>query len=334
MMKIFRILLITFSIIFSYYNYVIFENYRIQTGITFDFNRQEFKSDNYQKLKISDREIPNLTGTAFPLYALLAKYQIMFKDYDEALSILHENNNVNPYLRIKESLLAEAYNILGIRDSSYYYSKIAYENLPLNSRHFQQYITELTYKKDLAKINETFLKSRAKSNYQFWLFYFSSVINLKNEKSKPLIDSLAREAIKKFPKNENIKIVTSYILVGQEKVKESYKLFREGITYFEKSNFDLSSERFISAYKLNPLDYSFSENAGMSLIKEQKFKDALEYFKISADYMDKPDDGKSEFGLAYCYKELNQKKLACEYFVKSKGKNYKPAFGYSSSYCN
>jgi len=333
-MTIFRILLITFSIIFSYYNYVIFDSYKMQTGITFDFNRQEFKSDNYQKLKNSNIDFPNISATAFPLYAFLAKYQIMFKDYDGALNTLYENNNVNPYMRIKESLLAEAYLNLGIRDSSFHYSKIAYENLPSNSRHFQQYIMELVFRKDLNKINEVFLKSRAKYNYQYWLNYFSAVINLKNESSRPLIDSLAKEAIIKFPKNENIKIITSYILVGQENVKESYDLFNEGLTYFKKSNFNLSSERFISAYNLNPLDYSFSENAGMSLIKEQKFEKAIEYFKISADYSDKPDDGKSEFGLAYCYKELQQKNLACEYFVKSKEKNYKPAFGYLSSYCN
>lgn len=306
----------------------------MQTEIIFDFNKQEFKSENFQKLKNSNIYFPNLSATAFPLYALLAKYQIMFQDYDEALKTLYENNNVNPYMRIKESLLAEAYFNLGMRDSSYHYSKIAYENLPLNARHYQQYISELTYRKDLDEINKVFLSSRAKNNYQYWLFYFSSVIKHKDERSKPLIDSLAKEAITKFPKNENIKIITSYLLVGQENVKQSYDLFNEGLVYFEKSNFNLSSERFISAYNLNPLDYSFTENAGMSLIKEQKFQKAIEYFNISIDYIDKPDNGKSEYGLAYCYKELGEKKLACDYFLKAREKNYKPAFRFLSSYCN
>lgn len=333
-MIVFRIFFIGLSIVLSYSNYLIFKSYSIQTGVVLDFNKQEFQNQNYEILKNSNIDFPNLSATAFPLYAFLAKYQIMFQDYDGALKTLYENNNINPYMRIKESLLAETYFNLGIRDSSYHYSKIAYENLPLNVRHFQQYITELNYRKDLEKINEIFLKSRAKHNHQYWLNYLSAVIRLKDENSKSLIDSLATEALKRFPKNENIKIITSYILVGQEKVKESYELFNEGLTYFEKSNFNLSSERFISAYNLNPLDYSFTENAGMSLIKEEKFEKAIEYFKISIDYTDKPDDGKSEFGLAYCYKELEQKNLACEYFVKSKEKNYKAAFGYLSSYCN
>lgn len=332
-MSAFRIILIALSIVFSYSNYIIFESYRMQTGIVFDFNKQEFQNENYQILKNSNRDFPNLTATGFPLNALFAKYQLMFEDFNGALNTLFEKDNANPYMRIKESLLSEIYFNLGIRDSSYYYSKIAYENLPLNVRHYQQFITELTYRKDLDEINKTFLNSRAKKNHQYWLFYFTAVIRLKNENSK-IIDSLALEAIKKFPTNNEIKIVSSYILVGEEKVRESYVLYEEGVKYFEKTNFNLASDRFISAYNLNPLDYSFSENAGMSLIEDQRFEEAIEYLNISSENLDKPNDGKSEFGLAICYSKLNEIELACEYLKKSKSLNYKPAFQKFSFSCN
>ena len=321
------------SLVFSYANFKIYNSYKMQTEIIFDFNKQEFKSDNYKKLMNSDIDFPNLSATAFPLYVLLAKYQIMFQDYNGAINTLNQNNNVNPYMRVKESLLAETYLNLGIRDSSYFYSKIAFENLPQNARHYQQYLKELTFREDLDKINEVFLKSRAKHNPEYWLFYFSAVIRLKSENS-PEIDSLARESLKRFPTNNKIKTIASYILIGEEKVRESYDLFKEGIIHFEKSQFNIASDKFISAYKLNEIDYSFSENAGMSLIKEEKYEEAIKYLNISSNNIDKPDDGKSEFGLAVCYMKLNQKEKACTYFEKSMQRNYKAAFGNYSSYCN
>ena len=328
-----RLILISTSLVFAYANFKIFQSYRMQTEIIFDFNKQEFKSDNFKKLMNSDRNFPNLSATAFPLYALFAKYQIMFQDYNGAINTLTQNDNVNPYMRIKESLLAETYFNLGIRDSSYFYSKKAYENLPLNARHYQQYLKELTFRKDIDKINEVFFKSRAKHNPEYWLFYFSSVIRLKSENS-PEIDNLARESLKRFPTNNKIKTIASYILIGEEKVRESYDLFKEGIIHFEKSQFNIASDKFISAYELNKIDYSFSENAGMSLIKEEKFEEAIKYLEISSNNSDKPDDGKSEFGLAISYMNLNQKDKACDYFKQSMQKNYKAAFGNFSSYCN
>ena len=47
----------------------------------------------------------------------------MFQDYNGAINTLNQNNNVNPYMRVKESLLAETYLNLGVRDSSYFYLK-------------------------------------------------------------------------------------------------------------------------------------------------------------------------------------------------------------------
>jgi len=331
-MSAFRIILIALSMIFSYSNYIIFESYRMQTGIVFDFNKQEFQNENYQILKNSNMDFPNLTATGFPMDALFAKYQIMFKDFDGALNTLNKGESSNPYMRIKESLLAEIYFNLGIRDSSYYYSKIAYDNLPLNVRHYQQYISELAYRNDVDEINKTFLKSRAKNKQKFWLLYFTSVIRLEKENSR-IIDSLAVEALKKFPTNQEIKIIASYILVGEEKVKESYVLFEEGVKYFDKTNFNLASDRFISAYNLNPLDYSFSENAAMALIKDKRFEEAVEYLNISIKNRDKPNDGKSEYGLAICYIELKENELACEYLKKSQSLNYKPAFQKLSINC-
>ena len=327
-----RFIIILFSIFLTYLNYKIYNSNVVQTKITADFNSRNYKQENFKILQNTDIEFPNLSATAFPMYALLANYYLMYGDIDQSLKILDRFSNINPYLRVNESLKAEAYFRLGVRDSSYHYAKIAHENLPLNARHFQQYLAELTWRKDIEEINKVFLTSRAKNNPEFWLFYFSSVINLKSENDQK-IDSLAGVALEKFPTNQRIKTIAGYILFGQEEIKKSYVLNQEAISNFENSNFEGAAEKFILAAQLNPIDYSFNENAGMSLIKSGEYEKAIVYLKRALSSADKKDDGKSEYGLGLCLKEMNEKVESCFYLKKAMEKNYKPAFFLATSVC-
>jgi hypothetical protein len=328
-----RILIISISIGVCYLNFIIFKSYVLQTEVVRDYNQLDYKKENFIKLENSKVSFPSLSGTAFPMYAILANYKIMYGDYNGALEILNSHRDVNPYLRVRESLKAEAYFRLGVRDSSYYYSKIAHENLPLNARHYQQYLTELTWRKDLDEINKVFLKSRAKSKAGFWIQYFAAVVSLKKEDDLKIADSLAKIALKRFPTNEKIKAISGYILYGQGNIKKSYELYSEGVKNFQESNFELASQKFIEAVNLNPIDYSFKENAGMSLINTGDFKKASVYLEQSLNSIDKPNNGKAEYGLGMCYKELNQKTKSCEYLTKAMKLNYKPAFNYFSQNC-
>ena len=328
-----RILIISLSIGICYLNFIVYKSYVLQTGVVEDFNALDYKKENFVKLENLKTSFPSLSGTAFPIYALLANYKIMFGDVNGALEILNNYKVVNPYLRVRESLKAEAYFRLGIRDSSYHYSKIAYENLPLNARHYQQYMTELTWRKDLDEINKIFLNSRGKSKPGFWINYFAAIVNLQKENDVSVADSLAKIALKRFPTNEKIKAISGYILYGQGNIKKSYELYSEGVKNFQESNFELASQKFIEAVNLNPIDYSFKENAGMSLINTGDFKKASMYLEQSLNSIDKPNNGKAEYGLGMCYKELNQKTKSCEYLTKAMKLNYKPAFNYFSQNC-
>ena len=329
-----RILIISISLGICYLNFIIFNSYILQTEVVKDYNNSDYKKENFIKLENSKVSFPSLSGTAFPMYAILANYKIMYGDYNGALEILNSHKDVNPYLRVRESLKAEAYFRLGVRDSSYHYSKIAHQNLPLNARHYQQYLTELTWRKDLDEINKVFLKSRAKSKPSFWLQYFAAVINLNKENDSNLTDSLANIALKKFPTNKEIKAISAYILYGQENIKKSYAMFKEGVKNYQESNFELASQKFIEAVNLNPIDYSFKENAGMSLINAGNFKKASIYLEQSLNSIDKPNNGKAEYGLGMCYKEMNQKTKSCEYLAQAMKLNYRPAFNYFSQNCN
>ena len=314
-------------------NYKVFESHRIQPGVINDFNKRIFKEENYIKLKNLDLTYPNLTVTAFPFSALLAEYQISFGEFNEALQTLNNSVNINPHLKIKESLKAEIFFQLGIRDSAYFYSKIAYENLPKNSRHFQQYIRELTHKRDVEKLKEVFYESTFKSNPEYWLNFLSGVVNIRDKNDKE-IDSIAFLALDKFPKNDKINSICGFILYGQKNIEKSYELFKSGVDEFNYNNFIQASKIFSQAYDLNPLDNSFLENAGMALIKAEKYDEAISNLEKVVFSKKNPLSGKPEYGLAICHRELGQIQISCDYFKKSMQMNFRPSFIEFENSCN
>jgi len=328
-----RILIISISLFFCYLNFKVYQSYKVQVEPIFEFNKNEYKSNTYYSLQNFDIDFPNLSATSFPMYSLLARYQISFGDYNKALDLLNESSNVNPYLKVKESLKAEIYHLLGVRDSSFYYSKLAFEGLPQNAKHFQQYIKELVYRKDYDEINKIFLNSEAKYNSDYWLNYFSAFVN-KKTKHKKTVDSLALLAIEKFPTNNQLKTISAYILYGQDNIKESYELFELGIKDFESANYEGASRNFMKSLELNPTDYTFYENAGMSLINTGEYKKAIEYFEKVLNFKDAPKDGKSFFGIATCHFELGDRDLACSFYRKSRDYGYQPAYQRLAEFCN
>lgn len=334
-MKIFKaIFLIIFPLII-YSNYIIWNSYVIQTSAITDFNTRKYNSDTYQKLAVLNINFPNLSATAFPMYGLLAMYHIAFEQYSDALETLNNSKDSNPFLRIKESLKADVYHTLGVRDSALYFSKIAYENLPKNTRHYQQYLTELVRLKEIDTIKKIFKNSNAKYNPQYWTIFLSSVINIRDTNDKE-IDSIAKEALRNFKGNPEIKTISSFILYGQDNVIKAAELFDEGILLFENNHFNEASKKFIEALNLNPLEYTYFENAGMSLINSGDFKGAIPYFEnvIYSEENERPKNGKSEFGIGFCYNELGEKELACKFLNEAMKFNYKAAYSIFSSNCN
>ena len=326
----FLIIIVTFCSV--YLNYKVYNSYVVQTEITRDFNNRDYGQENFVKIQNLDLSYPNIGGTALPLYAFLAKYQITYKEYYKAIETLNQENNVNPYLMVIESLKAEVYSNLGIRDSVYYYSKIAYENLPKNARHFEQYIKVLVQKKDLNSIKKVFRESTIKSNYQYWLIYFAAVIKLKDNQDDE-IAKYARLAITKFPNNDEIKTISAFILFGQENVTKSYELFQKGTKEFSNGDFEKSAAYYIEAISLNEMDYSFYENAGMALFKDKKYNESIEYFQKVINNFN-PKTGKSEYGLASAYFKLGEKQKSCDLYLASMKFDFKPAFIDHSKKCN
>ena len=330
--KIYIVLFFFASLISIYSNYKVWVSSRFQSGVIPDFNSQSFSSDNYMKFETIDLDYPNLGATALPMKGFYAKYHITFNNYYKALEILRSEENSNRYFKFIESLKAEAYFNLGIRDSAYYYSKEAYENLPQNPLHYQQYIRELTHRKDLKTIKKVFRERKA-DGFEYHRDFLSSSINLMEDDDQEIIES-AKASLKLYPNNETIRALVAFLLYGETNVNQAYVVYQEGFKEFENNNFNNAANKFIEAFELFPMDYLFAENAGMSLVKNKNFKEAIEYFKKAIELENTEEKtGKSEFGLATCYFELNEIELACDFFTKSMILKYKPAFSSYNKLC-
>jgi tetratricopeptide (TPR) repeat protein len=264
--------------------------------------------------------------------AFLAYFHFVNNQPIKALNLMDSIPSANPYLYAYESMKAEIFTSLGTRDSALYYAKLAHEGLPLNVRHFQQYIQELAYIEDSKTINEVFKKRDSYRDFQFYKYYLAYIIKFKDEQNTPFIDSIANIAIQRFPNNDEIKAIASFVLFGQENVEKSYALSKEGEKFFNTNDFEYALQAFKKASELNPGDYTFIESIGMSYIKLNQFEAAIPYFKKVIDAFD-IKDGKSEYGLAICLKETGNLKEACSLLSKSIDMGFQPAYRYFSINC-
>ena len=315
-----------------YVNYKVYNSYVVQTGVTQNFNTKKFDKENYFKLQNIDITFPNLSVTSFPMSAFLAYFHFVNNQPIKALKLMDSIPSANPYLYAYESMKAEIFNSLGTRDSALYYAKLAHEGLPLNVRHFQQYIQELAYIEDSKTITEVFKKRNEYRDFQFYKFYLAYIMKFKSQEDSEYIDSIAKLAFQRFPNNDEIKAIASFVLYGQENVEKSYALSKEGEKFFNTNDFEYALQAFKKASELNPGDYTFIESTGMTYIKLNQFENAIPYFEKVIDSF-KIKDGKSEYGLAISLKETGDLKTACEWLSKSIDRGFQPAYKLFSTTC-
>ena len=88
----FRIIIVSLSIGFAYLNFIVYKSYVLQTSVVVDFNTRDYKKENFVRLENSNISFPSLSGTAFPMYALLANYKILKDSLSADQFITHQSD--------------------------------------------------------------------------------------------------------------------------------------------------------------------------------------------------------------------------------------------------
>ena len=130
---IFLIFLFGLSIFVGYLSILRFENSQLQFQISSDIYQNTFKEKDLEFINNIDYSFPNLNIFSMPLGAIKAKYLIEKDSLDQALKLLYDTRNHNPFLMFNEYNLADIYGRRSEIDSFNYYSKYIIETQIIQS---------------------------------------------------------------------------------------------------------------------------------------------------------------------------------------------------------
>ena len=312
----------------SYKNYISLKDQGILYADYMGLNKRMFYSSK-DILKVQET-FPNITTTTLPINELKANYFIQEEKYNEAIKILKEKN-LNPYLGLRESLMAQAYGGLKNHDSTYKYFKMAFYKIPNNESHSTNLFNQLRRRNDANEIEKTFnmIKFKSPLVWKAYLNAKSEVLGPGNKEMIKIIDSLK----KVYPEDEGFNDIYKYVRIGKANTVVALNAVQFAEKDFKEKRFKKAIERYLYAIKLDPFDFSYYENIALSYQNLGDTKNAYKYFDIVIDSLN-PKTGKSEF-----YKGVNlimdkEIKKGCILLKKSLNYGFSGARNVMDEFCN
>ena len=320
----FLIILFFISVFVTYSNWRVYKSYIQQSILLTAINKNDYTIVPDEIVENIEYEYPNLTVTSMPLASIKAR-AILDKPgrVGEALELLRKGKSIKTNLFMTESLMSDIFFAINQLDSAFYYSKIAFEGLPLNTRHFIFYFKTLAAQKEKEKMRKTYfeIKDRISSSKKEELakFYFAGMIQFR--------DSLLIEESKDFLfnnkdiKNKELKILISYCINGIENSKKADSLNFKGSEFFKAKSYSQALDLFTEAIKINSLDFSFYENKLSTLYEMEFFQEVYDFYKTIPDEINF-SNGYIEFLTSKSLVKINQIDIACDFLKLSKNLGY------------
>ena len=126
-----------------------FESLKIQKFVMGEVNSDpKMATIDVEKLP----DIPNLSSSTLPMKAMMARYYIRDKRFDDALRVLKESENDNPFLHYNDFLRTSIYASLNKIDSAHFYAKRAFNAWPRASSYYKNMIFTSAKLKDTNEI--------------------------------------------------------------------------------------------------------------------------------------------------------------------------------------
>ena len=303
-------------------SYKVFESTNYQTTLLYDFNNGEYTLPYEVYSKKLDDNYPNLSLTTLPIKVLKARYFIENDSIEYAKKLLFEAIKINPHLKSSEALLAEIYFNEKKFDSSFFFSKTAFYQMPNVNSHRNMYFKNLKLLNDSLELDNAFTMIKDYNKVDNWYEYII-VRNEMGTKNDLKLLSLVKEFKKKFLNENHSKIneLEKMIQVGAFEYNESYKISQNAVKEFQNKNYLKAAKLYESAILLNNTDYTFYENAGISYALFGNYKDAFNKYD-EVIYRFKTNNGKSEYLKGILSMQLNIKDQGCKYLKQAAQKKY------------
>lgn len=332
MHRIFIVIVFLVSLVSIYIHYLNHQSSKLQWLLYEDIRQNNYKESTTSKFSTINEDFPNLSLSSLPIKGLIARYYMLGGLFTESLELLNDSYVANPYIMFSESIKQEIYETLKVNDSSYYYAEKAFSGIPNNGKHFIALAKAYANKDQYSKVDSIF--SIVKESYQNDIYQIYLATWLTNKDSvSTLAKKTAKDAIKVFgDSNPEIRLSADYILYGMDNINEAIEQDAIATDYFFNGQYRLAAIHYEKAAELNPSDYTFFENAGISHFKFGYYDKSIKFLRHVTDSFN-IKTGKSEFVLSQAYFNLKDSLNACDFAMKSSRADYREAFELVGRYC-
>ena len=321
------VILLVFSIVSFISNFYVFLNLRDQQKVIKDFGNNVPKLSLNQALKF-DLSYPNINAYTVPFKTYIGRVYLRDSMYKKAIATFHEAKKYNPYLLINENYLAEIYDILKVKDSFKYYSKITFDKMPNNPVHFGRYIKAIGPHSDTRLIDSLFLKQKYKSNI-FWQLYLSSIVSIENKSD--LTKKIFLEAKRLYPFDENIEKLIDYNIFGKENMDKSWELVSFADELVKADKLDVALVVLDDAVKLYENNFILEKIASIHY-KLKEYELSIETLKqINKEKIYSKGRYNLIMGISYC--ELGRNEEGCDFLTNSIFENDPQGIKAKNIYC-
>ena len=295
-----------------------FRSLQKQGPLLYEFNNAQYNLTRAQLDDIS-HDFPNLTETAMPIKAMKARYYYLQGNKDEAHKMALEGSKDNPQIFFGENLKAQFLLQEGKIDSAYVYAKKAFEGLPNNMPHYDMYMKTLVAKADRVTIDQTFetVRALAGDTQIIWTIYIRSLAQTRSL-GDPFAMDKAATAYQLYPKDETIFSLYRMLTYGQQRMVEAEQLNVQATEAYNNKDFVTAARLFQQCFDKDPMQHTYSLNAGLAFYEGKQFDQAIQYFDLALT--SKNEDTKER---ALRYKGLSLYQAgrgpqACAVFLKLK----------------
>ena len=314
--KIFKIIVLAVLLLLIFSNYKFFRSSILQAVLISDYNtsRYSIQVNDFDKFDIN---YPNITQTTIPIQLLKGRYYNKIDSTEKAIELFKKSLTINPYLKMPESELSQAYFKIKKYDSAYYYAQKAFTSIPNNNNHRFALFQTLVHREDSVELKNAFETIKRANNKGHWAHYLLSRRNI-SKKYTPYIDSLFNIYVDKFNKESDVSnsVLKSRLVNGNKAVITAAQLSVEGEELYNQQEYIQAAQTYELAILINSYDYTFYQNAAIAYANTQESGKALEYFdKVINDF--KIKDGKSHFYKGILLLKLNRKSEGCAYLKQA-----------------
>ena len=314
------IILISISAIFT--SVINYQSSIYQKNLFNDYNDYDFDIPT-EIVETWGEKFPNLTQTGMPIRALKAHYYYQNGDTLGSIKILkNQPNNDNPFLGVYEGKLGRIYYELDMPDSTYKYSKIAYNKIPRNELHAAYLMSSMVDLNLFDELIDTFHKEKKIQSEGVWYNFIRGVYN---PASNYPIDSLRiylKEGRRLFPDNRLIKLAKQETEYGIANIDQAEVQAQTGSKRLDEGDYETAYKHYYIASQLLPDEFAYRQNMALAKLNLGDYDEALKLMNYAIDSLIVPSDYSRIFairgGVHLLLKNLD---LACSDFIRGVKKN-------------